>query len=239
MNSSALDISRLGLNSYKDKIPAEIYSPMQAFTQSDVFLVPIHKAGKSVTNNRNHSHKNVEDWIESLGGYRIGGWTLDRNNKQLNEGIYVWRFHSDWLTNDNKLVNVTIDNRHLNLDKHTFWHDTTRHADLNEGYTYNDLFITPSKTAAAKFNVDVGRLYWFAGGFFKPVEEFDGRCYWLQEDYPKNFERLETEWGIRLMKTDKGFMPSHNKMPANLNKDSQALEVLFRFSMKKTPNSTD
>jgi len=41
------------------------------------------------------------------------------------------------------------------------------------------------------------------------------------------------------MKTDKGFMPSHNKIPANLNKDSQALEVLFRFSMKKTPNSAD
>ncbi len=120
MNHPALDINTLGLASYKDKIPFAVHAAMQGFTQSEVVLVPIHKPGKTVTNNRNHSHRNVEDWIESMGGSRVSGWTLDRNNKQLNDGVYVWRFHANWLTNDNRLLNVTIDQRHINLDKHTF-----------------------------------------------------------------------------------------------------------------------
>ena len=237
MNTSTLNITSLGLASYKDKIPANVHAAMHGLTQSEVVLVPIHKPGKTVTNNRNHSHRNVEDWIESMGGSRVSGWTLDRNNKQLNDGIYVWRFHSNWLTSDHRLLNVTIDNRHVNLDKHTFWHDTLRSADLSEGYTYNDIFITNNNAVAAKFKIEADKLYWFAGGFFKPVEEFDGRCYWLQEDYPHNFERLEKGWGIHLIKTDKGYVPAQNKAPGSLDKDPHAIEILFRFSMKQTPNS--
>ena len=238
MNPPTLDINALDLASYKDKIPSAVHAAMQGFTQSEVVLVPIHKPGKTVTNNRNHSHRNVEDWIESMGGSRVSGWTLDRNNKQLNDGVYVWRFHANWLTNDNRLLNVTIDQRHVNLEKNTFWHDRLRSADLVEGYTYNDIFITSNKMVAAQFKIESDRLYWFAGGFFKPVEEFDGRCYWLQEDYPKNFDRLGRDWGIHLVKTEKGYVPARNKAPGSLDKDSQAMEILFRFSMKQAPNSS-
>ena len=161
MNQPPINLTNLGLVSYKDKIPNSVYAAMHGFTQSDVVLVPIHKPGKTVTNNRNHSHKNVDEWIESMGGYRVSGWTLDRNKKQLNDEIFVWKFHSDWLTNDGKLLNVTIDNRHINLDKHTFWHDASRYADLHEGYTFNDVFITTNQSVAMRFNIEADKLYWF------------------------------------------------------------------------------
>ena len=239
MNQPPININNLGLVSYKDKIPNLVYAAMHSFTQSDVVLVPIHKPGKTVTNNRNHSHKNVDEWIESMGGYRVSGWTLDRNKKQLNDGIFVWKFHSDWLTNDGKLLNVTIDTRHVNLDKHTFWHDAHRYADLHEGYTFNDVFITTNQNIAMRFKIEANKLYWFAGGYFKPIEEFDGKCFWLQQEYPNNFDKLEKEWGVKLVKTEKGFAPTQSKAPNDLDKDAHALNILFRFSLKNTPNSSD
>ena len=83
-----------------------------------------------------------------------------------------------------------------------------------------------------RFNIEADKLYWFAGGYFKPIEEFDGKCFWLQPEYPDNFYKLEKEWGVKLIKTEKGFAPTQSKAPNDLDKDSHGLNILFRFSFE-------
>jgi len=44
---------------------------------------------------------------------------------------------------------------------------------------------------------------------------------------------------VKLVKTEKGFAPTQSKAPNDLDKDAHALNILFRFSLKNTPNSSD
>lgn len=228
---SRLDITSLGLTRYSDKIPTAIAEAMHAHTQSDVVLVPLDNEAIISAGRRTDSHFNVKNRVEKSGGTLVSGWSLDRNKKQINDGIFRWVFHSNWLTPENQLVNVTVDTKQKFSEKHTFWHDPTRSPDLIEGYAYNDIFITTNRIVAEKFKVQVGKLYWFASGLFRPKEETDGICYWLTEDYRANFDRLEKEYGVRLFKTEKGYMPTEKSIP-DLENDARTADMLFRFYMK-------
>jgi hypothetical protein len=228
---SGVDIHSLGLVRYNDKIPTAIATPMQLLTHSGVVLVPLHKEAVIGAGRRTDTHLNVKKRIDQFGGQQVSGWSLDRNKKQINDGIFRWTFHSNWLSPDNELVNVTIDTKQKFSEKHTFWHDQSRAADLNEGFSYNDIFITTNKLVAEKFKVEIGELYWFASGLFRPIEQSDGKCYWLMEDYRGNFDRLEKEYGVRLFKTEKGYMPTEKSVP-DLENDERTADMLFRFYMQ-------
>jgi hypothetical protein len=226
-----LDITSLGLTHYNDKIPSSVAQAMHAHTHSDVVLVPLDKQAIIGAGRRTDSHLNVKNRIDKLGGNMISGWSLDRNKKQINDGIFRWVFHSNWLSPENQLVNITIDTKQKFSEKHTFWHDTTRLPNVVEGYAYNDIFITTNRLVAEKFKVHAGKLYWFASGLFKPIEDNDGICYWLTEDYRGNFDRLEKEYGVRLFKTEKGYMPTEKSVP-DLENDERTADMLFRFYMQ-------
>jgi hypothetical protein len=225
------DITSLGLTLYNDKIPSVVAQAMHALTQSTVVLVPMHKEAIIGAGRRTDSHLNVKHRVEKHGGKLVSGWSLDRNKKQINDGIFRWTFHSNWLSPENQLVNITIDTKQKFSEKHTFWHDAQRAPDVVEGFAYNDLFITTNRIAAEKFKVQIGRLYWFASGLFKPIEESDGKCYWLTDDYRGNFDRLEKEHGVRLFKTEKGYMPTEKSVP-DLENDKRTADMLFRFYMQ-------
>ncbi|MEY4022282.1 MAG: hypothetical protein RI960_1294, partial [Pseudomonadota bacterium] len=54
---------------------------------------------------------------------------------------------------------------------------------------------------------------------------------WLTDDYRGNFDRLEKEHGVRLFKTEKGYMPTEKSVP-DLENDRRTADMLFRFYMQ-------
>ena len=83
-----LDITSLGLTLYTDKIPSAVAQAMHAHAQSNVVLVPLHKEAIIGAGRRTDSHLNVKQRVEKHDGRFVSGWSLDRNKKQINDGIF-------------------------------------------------------------------------------------------------------------------------------------------------------
>ena len=173
------------------------------FAQGECVLV---KKDLATPNNRAlNCHYNVKAQIELCGGKVVNGWLLDRTPNLLNNGVWHWSFHSIWETNDGNWFDPTID-KHNSREYSTFWPDTNRALNLEEGYAYNDIVIFESEHAVNLFGslstgVVTGEVFWAARNFalLKHHSEHSGRYRFLRPEFPNNYAKLERDYGLTVV----------------------------------------
>lgn len=114
-------------------------------------------------------------------------------------------FHSIWRTPENEYVDVTQSDVYGNDKVATFWHDSTKIANLDEGIAYNSVIalenVKPVQTIARGTNtqLSVGTHYWTENRvrFFSGLDEHRDTYRMLHGDYPKITKMLEEQYNCR------------------------------------------
>jgi hypothetical protein len=75
-----------GTKLYTHKIPKRVRGAMKQFTQSDCYLVERRTSGKTGEGRERMCHKNVDYWVEHIGGESVDGWVLEKHKEMLNIG---------------------------------------------------------------------------------------------------------------------------------------------------------
>lgn len=216
---------------YSDKLPKNIRQPLQQFAGYDCLLVKRWSDNFGLETKQGNCHFNVKGYVEALGGEMINGWLLCRNRKLIDAGMWVWSFHSVWLTDENELLDVTEDKCYQNNAFSTFIPDMDRKVDLTEGINYNNIVIFDNEAFAKFFgnsigvDIKTGVAYWISEDMLrvKELTEHTGQYRWLHEEYKNNQVMLLQKYGIaivgdEIVKTD----------AAN---DELSADVLFDFSI--------
>ena len=215
---------------YNEKVPPFALSPMLEFTQSDCLLVQKRRRGATSKGKHGNCHANVQLWVDKIGGECVSGWLLNRDNRYLNKGIWIWIFHSVWKTPENKLVDVTIDPIYQNSDFVTFWPDKERKAEWKIGKNYNNIVIFQNaETAKRNLSESVvspnsGVIYWTTPNLqnLRTIEQHDGMYRHIKREFPENIKFMEEKYGLTL---SEGQLISLNR------KSSYSSELLFDTSL--------
>ena len=187
---------------YNDKIPSFVLAPMLAFTGSDCLLVKRRKTGATGNGQRANCHVNVQNWVDKKGGECVSGWLLQRHSPLINRGIWVWIFHSVWVTPEQKIVDVTLDPMYKDNDYITFWADKTRKADWKNGFSYNNIVIyqegLKAKSILKEDIVDPqsGVIYWNTPDlqFIRRLDQHSGIYRHIKDEFPDNLKFLEEKY---------------------------------------------
>lgn len=212
---------------HTDKLPANIVDGLKNFSGNDCYLIKRDVDRKSFLCNKNNCHLNVMKRIEKFGGEMINGWLLSKNKMFLDMGIWVWSYHSVWLTPKGKIVDVTDNEDYKNLPLSTFIPDFNRKIDLENGIAYNTIVIFDNFRVADKLaeasNEDrqlvSGVVYWTTSSvkFFRELDEHSGQYLIFRKEYPQNLKKLEEQYecrveGNRLIPNN----PAVNQMQSNI-----------------------
>lgn len=187
---------------YNEKIPSFIRVPMLEFTDSDCYLVKHRKTGVTSKGTHLNCHRNVQDWVDKKGGHRISGWLLVREAKTIKLGIWVWIFHSIWLTPEGKYADVTMDDLYSGKEFVTFWHDKKRSCDLENGVSYNNIVIFDNQEIASdisrkyKYIVEKGMVYWALSDMsqIRNLDQHIGESKYVSPQYSENLKQLEQKY---------------------------------------------
>ena len=216
---------------YSDKLPKTIRQPLQQFAGNDCLLVKRWSDDFGLETKEGNCHFNVKGYVEALGGETVNGWLLCRNKQLMNVGIWLWSFHSVWLTDENELLDVTEDKNYKTNAFTTFLPDLSRRVDLEEGVNYNNIVIFETEAIAKHYgqsigvDIKAGTVYWMSEDMLRVREltEHTGQYRWLHKEYKHNQSMLLQKYGIaivddKIVKTD----------AAN---DNLSADVLFDFSV--------
>jgi hypothetical protein len=219
---------------FTDKLPEKITKALKEFSGNECYLIKREVDRKSFLSNKNNCHQNVQRYVEKFGGERLNGWLLYRNEQWIDEmGLWVWHYHSVWITPKNKIVDVTDNDLYKKLPLSTFIPDTTRKVDLENGIAYNTIVIFDNIRAADKFagasgedrKLFSGVVYWTTNNvqFFRALDEHGGQYKLIRKEYPQNLEMLEKEYnckasGGKLVPND----PNQSMIPS---------EIFFDYSL--------
>jgi hypothetical protein len=191
---------------YTEKLPRDVRQGMDKITQNDCYLIKRRINGVTGNGLELDCHKNVQDLVDKIGGKRISGWLLVRQRQLVNQGVFLWIFHSIWQTPEGECVDVTKSDVYGDQPIATFWLDSERQADMELGAAYNSVVVFGSEKATALFshnfskNLDVGVPYWTENSVshFCSLDEHDGIYRWLHGDYPNNRKLLEKRYNCRM-----------------------------------------
>jgi len=172
----------------------------------------------------------VQDLVDKIGGERISGWLLMRKNELYRNGMYIWMFHSIWKTPENEYVDVTQSDIYGNDKVATFWHDSVRRADLDEGTAYNSVITLENDKAVQMIaggtntQLSIGTPYWTENSvrFFSGLGEHSGMYRMLHSDYPQNTKMLEEQYNCR---------SEGNRLVPNNKSDKVSTQIFFDFSV--------
>lgn len=184
------------------KIKKHTAKAMRDFTGGECYKVKRRLRGKTSNNTELMCHNNVQYWVDRIGGKRIEGWKKQYSDKDVERvGYSHWMWHSIWETPEGKWVDVTAVRKKDDRREHiVFWHDRRRATDLKDGVIYNNIAVFEKQEVANRVNFEYstslrrGNVYWNSEGktrtLFKSINNFDGRCLLLSDDYPSNKEHL-------------------------------------------------
>lgn len=222
-------------------IPKDIRNDVEVFSGGTLLEVEIRKNGATANNEFRNCHKNVQEWVDKIGGERVSGWLLDDRKKWLKKGCYLWSFHSVWNTPEGKLVDVTKNVR----DKKKFIifaTDVNRVADGWKGTSYNSINVFQNRRAIRFYKkhyddpyLQSPGIYWSSGTVpLRPVEGngLDEGKYYLFRDFnnnliDKNIELLKKTYGVEVRRVSDGLkLEGHQRLPVN-----QVLQMYFDFAI--------
>ena len=194
---------------FTDKLPYNITEALKAFSGNECYLVKRDVNRKSFLSNKNSCHLNVKRHIEKFGGEMLNGWILYRKEKYTEEmGLWIWHYHSVWITAKGKIVDVTDDDNYRNLPLSTFIPDTTRKVDLQNGISYNTIVIFDNNSIAEHFanasgedrKISAGTVYWTTNSVksFRGLEEHSGQYKLITNEYPANQILLRDIYGLEV-----------------------------------------
>lgn len=216
---------------YSDKLPKTIRQPLQQFAENDCLLVKRWNDDFGLERRKGNCHLNVRGYVEALGGEMVNGWLLFRSKRLLNAGVWVWSFHSVWLTDEKELFDVTDDEQYKNNAFSTFIPDSTRRVNFEEGINYNNIAIFENQSFATHYgesigvDIKVGEVYWISDDMLrvKTLEQHSGEYRWLHDEYKRNKEMLYEKYGIAIV---------NNKIvKTDAANDNLSADVLFDFSL--------
>lgn len=215
---------------YNEKIPSFVLSPMLEFTQSDCLLVKKRRRGATSKGRIGNCHVNVQSWVDKIGGECVSGWLLNRENRFIKKGTWIWSFHSVWLTPEKKLVDVTMDPTYQNNEFITFWPDKERKAEWKIGKNYNNIVIFQDADIAKRnltesvVNPSSGVIYWVTPNLqnLRTIKQHDGIYRHIKKEFPDNIKFMEEKYGLTL---SAGQLISLNR------KVSYSSELLFDTSL--------
>jgi hypothetical protein len=216
---------------YTEKLPKSIRKPLTAFTQNDCLLVTKLNDDFGLERRALNCHVNVSGYVEKFGGEMVNGWLLYRNKRLLNVGMWVWSFHSVWLTEDKKLFDVTDDSQYATNSFTTFIPDANRKVDFENGINYNNIVIFENEAFAKHWGkstqteVEANTLYWVTDDMMriKKITEHSGMYRWLTDSYPNNIQLLKEKYGVVI---------NNNKlMVTEAANDADIENAMFDFSL--------
>lgn len=216
---------------YSDKLPKTIRQPLQQFAGNDCLLVKRWNDDFGLERREGNCHSNVKGYVSAFGGEVVNGWLLCRNKYMMKVGMWVWSFHSIWLTDEKELLDVTEDRNYITNAFSTFIPDATRCVDLEEGINYNNISIFEDEAFAKHYGdsigveIHAGIVYWISDDLMriKELSQHSGQYRWLNDEYKNNQTMLYQKYGIaivddKIVKTD----------AAN---DKLSADVLFDFGL--------
>lgn len=194
---------------FTDKLPENITGALKDFSGNECYLIKREVDRKSLLSNKNNCHNNVQHYVEKFGGERLNGWLLYRNEQWIDEmGMWVWHYHSAWITPKGKVVDVTDDILYRKLPLSTFIPDTKRKVDLENGVAYNTIVILDNYRIADRLaqasgeerKLSAGVVYWTNNNvkYFRGLDEHSGQYKLIRKEYPQNIELLEKEYDCKV-----------------------------------------
>ena len=216
---------------YSDKLPKTIRQPLQQFAGNDCLLVKRWDDDFGLERREGNCHLNVKGYIDALGGEMVSGWLLCRNRRLKDVGMWVWSFHSVWLTDENELLDVTDDESYKTNAFTTFLPDATRCVDLDEGINYNNIVIFENEAFAKHYGNSInaethaGIVYWMSDDMrrVKEITQHSGQYRWLNDEYKNNQTMLYEQYGIAII--------DNQIVKTDAANDMLSADVLFDFSL--------
>lgn len=217
---------------YSDKLPKTIRQPLTQFAGNDCLLVKKWNDDFGLETRQGNCHFNVKGYVDALGGEMVNGWLLYRKRTLLDVGLWVWGFHSVWLTDEGDLFDVTDDACYKNNAFTTFIPDSTRKVNFDEGINYNNVAIFENQAFAKHYGESIGvdlkagTVYWMSDDMMRVRElnQHSGQYRWLNDEYKHNQTLLYQKYGIAIVDNKIVRTESANEnLPA---------EVLFDFSLR-------
>lgn len=216
---------------YTDKLPKTIRQPLQQFAENDCLLVKRWSDDSGLETKQGNCHINVKGYVDALGGKMVNGWLLCRDNKLMNVGVWVWSFHSVWLTKENELLDVTDDERYKNNAFTTFIPDEARKVNLDEGINYNNIVIFDNEAIAKHYGNSIGVeikpgvIYWISDDMLrvKELTQHSGQYRWLHDEYKHNHSLLLQKYGIAII--------DDRMVKTGAANDRISADLLFDFSL--------
>ena len=216
---------------YTDKIPYKVRIAMKNFADGECLLVERKTIGIDGVVKQGNCHVNVQELVNSNGGKLVCGWLLYRNNKFINDGFYAWNYHTVWLTEENRLYDVTEDRTYGDATYSTFWIDKKRTVDLDKGVSYNCIVAMENRDYADAFGrslgqqVNVGEIYWATGNYehIKKLSEHSGQYKLINDEYIDNIKSLEKEYNCKIL---------DGKLVPNKGSDDRvSIDIFFDYSL--------
>jgi len=190
----------LNLRRYNDKVPSSVKIAMEQFTGNNCYLVPRDLAKSKEMNSEGNCHSNVASFIQANSGTYQRGWLLARM------GVYVWSFHTVWVSNESKTLDITADIHYKGAAYSTVWYDDIREPDLVYGVNYNNIIIYETEAIAAMFSsvigktINAGELYWTTRKMNRvlPLSEHNGQYRWIDGEWLNNRLLVEQQYDCRI-----------------------------------------
>jgi len=146
----------LDTTSYSDKLPFGLNVALKELTGGECIMVRLAAPKDRVVTREHDCHENVRLAIEKFGGGFVSGWLLARLPKEIENGLYIWSFHSVWRKPDGKLLDVTKDRNYKGRDKTIFVPDSLRVPDMIENISYNNFVVFTERSYAASYSRRIG-----------------------------------------------------------------------------------
>lgn len=223
----------LDTTSYADKLPPSLNGVIKDFIGGECVMVRKAKEREKLTGKSGFCHDNVELVISKFGGTSVGGWLLSRRPEIIENGMYVWSFHSVWMKEDGKLLDVTDDKNYAGRDKSIFVPDSTRVPNLVEGIFYNNFVVFTERNFTLYYAQLIGRElkidtpYWTDNSlhYLIEIDQHSGEYRRVSSKYSTNRTKMCDEYEIDLIEGK--LIPRPGSKYEN---DSLPIRFLFDYS---------
>ena len=187
-----------------------IIKGMREVTDGECYFVRRRLKGVTGNGEKSACHTNVKKLVDRIGGEAVYGWKLAKYKELMGLGIYSFVFHSIWKTPEGKCVDVTMCENYGDDRRLVFWHDTKRRANMEEGYTYNNVTVFKSLRGSMlarttnNSRVKQAVAYWSSKDYklYMPLKDHknNGMYRYLHEEYKENREMFEKQFDVKITK---------------------------------------
>jgi hypothetical protein len=217
----------------EDKLQKQHRDALKKLSDGEIYWCERRLEGKTGSGTQAQCHTNVQYWVDKIGGSRVDGWAYNENKFWISKNIHIWYWHSLWLTPENRLVDVTVNEQLGERNKLTFLTDEHRETDVVEGIGYNNIVIIGDAKLLGQINTTNGTEHEQWTAFWSDsqikhtegLDEFDGRYRWFAEEYVENNAKLlEQKYDV---KVEDGKLTGNKQMRKDIF-NRMMLEFAFR-----------